>query len=385
MLRLPYAGQLNPFFDWRRPAITAVAAIAATILSSCSQQKAPQAAMPDPRSIPAVPVRVATAVRKTVPVEVRVIGNVEPSSTVTVRSQVEGVINKICFKEGQDVSVGNVLFTLDSRALEAKLAQAEATLAHDEAQAQNAEAQANRYTQLFKAGIVSKDQYEQYTYASNAIAASVKADKAAIEEDKVQLGYSTIRAPQSGRTGALLVHLGDAVKANDTGLVVINQISPAYVDFSVPERYLPDIKRFQGHRELPVKATIPQEEQDPETGALSFVNNTVDTNTGTILLKGTFANSRRRLWPGQFLNVTLVLSSHPNATVVPTQAVTTGQTGQFVFVVKPNQTVESRAVTTAGTYGGDTIIEKGVQAGETVVTDGQLRLFPGAKIEARAS
>ncbi len=330
-----------------------------------------------------VPVTVATVIQKTVPVQVRAIGTVEAYSTVTVKSQVEGEIERVYFREGQDVERSDLLFTIDSRPFEAKLKQAEASLAKDIAQAKNAQAQADRYTKLFQDGIVSKEQYDQFRTNADALEAAVRADRAAVENAKVELGYCTIRSPIDGRTGSLMVHQGNVVKANDTTLVVINQISPAYVDFSVPEQYLAAIKRYMTTGKLKVEAIIPNDEQHPAQGTLTFVNNAVDSGTGTILLKGTFANSERHLWPGQFVNVVLTLAKRPNAVVVPSQAVQTGQSGQYVFVVKSDHTVDSRPVVLGSSLGGEAVIEKGLQPGETVVTDGQLRLVPRAKVKVQ--
>jgi membrane fusion protein, multidrug efflux system len=353
------------------------------LLPACSDNGAKgNAAAPNLMAM-TVPVAIASATQKTVPVDVRVIGNVEAYSTVTVRSQVDGEVERVHFQEGQDVKADDLLFTIDSRPYVARLRQAEANLAKDAAQAKNAEAQADRYTKLFQAGIVSKDQYDQFHTNADALEASVKADKAAVESAKVDVGYCTIRSPIAGRTGNLMIHPGNVVKANDAGLVVINQITPVYVDFSVPEQYLAQIKRYTAHGKLAVRAIIPQDEQRPAVGVLSFINNNVDNATGTILLKGTFANPDRRLWPGQFVNVVLTLTAKPNAVVVPSQAVQTGQSGQYVFLVKPDQTVEMRPVTPGQTVNGETVIEKGLEPGETVVTDGQLRLFPGAKVQAK--
>ncbi len=326
-----------------------------------------------------VPVTVATVTQKTVPVQVRAIGSVEAYSTVTVKSQVDGEIERVYFKEGQDVKTDDLLFAIDARPFEAKLKQAEASLARDIAQAKNAQAQADRYTKLFQDGIVSKEQYDQFHTNADALDAAVRADKAAIENARIDLGYCTVRSHIDGRTGSLMVHQGNVVKANDATLVVINQITPVYVDFSVPEQYLAEIKRHMATGILKVEAIITHDEQHPLQGTLTFVNNTVDSGTGTILLKGTFANSERRLWPGQFVNVVLTLAQRPNAVLVPSQAVQTGQSGQYVFVVKSDLTVDSRPVALGSSLGGETVIEQGLRPGETVVTDGQLRLVPGAK------
>lgn len=332
----------------------------------------------------AAPVTVAQAVTKTIPVEVAAIGNGEASSTINVKSQVDGVIESVAFREGQDVKSGDVLFTIDSRPFQATLAQAQANLARDQAQLAFAQAQLGRNQQLFDQGIISKDQFDQFRANADALQASVHADQAAIENARIQLGYCVIRSTIDGRTGNLMVHAGNLVKNNDATLVTINRISPIYVDFSVPEQYLPEIKKYQAGGGLKVEATVPQDPEHPETGVLSFINNMVDASTGTILLKGTFPNPDRRLWPGQFVNVTLRLSAEPNAVVVPAQAVQTGQTGHYVYVVKPGDTVELRPVVAGNTVGGETVIQKGVAVGETVVTDGQLRLFPGAKVEVKS-
>lgn len=345
---------------------------------------ASQATAPPARgAAPSVPVTVAQVVEKSVPVEVHAIGNVEAYSTVSVKAQVEGTIEKAYFKEGQDVKQGDLLFTIDARPFKATLQQAEANLARDQAQLENANAQSERYEKLYKDGIVSKEQYDTFRTNADALAAAVRADQAAIERAKIDLDYCTIRSPMEGRTGSLLVHPGNLVKSNDTILVVINQISPIYVSFSVPEQHLSAIRRHMASSSLPVTVTIPQEEQHPSEGTLTFVNNTVDTSTGTIRLKGTFPNRDHRLWPGQFVNAALRLSTQANAVVVPNQAVQTGQNGYFAYVVKSDMTAELRPIVPGNQVGGETVIEKGLQPGDTVVTDGQLMLFPGAKVEVK--
>lgn len=328
--------------------------------------------------MPPVPVTVGEASLKTVPVQVRVIGNGEAFSTVNVKSQVDGRVESVHFQEGQDVKKGDLLFSIDSRPFEAAVQQAEANLARDQALLKNAKAQAQRYDALFKAGIVSKDQYDQFSTNEASLEATVKADQAALETDKIQLGYCSIYAPIDGRTGNLMVHPGNTVKSGDATLVVINQISPIYVDFSVPEQHLPEIKKYQAQGSLPVEAIVPQEENHPEEGKVTFINNTVDNTTGTILLKGSFPNPDKRLWPGQFVNVVLTLTAMHDAVVVPSAAVQTGQQGQYVFVVKGDGSVEIRPVVSGTVLAGEEVIEKGIQSGERVVTDGQLMLYPGA-------
>src|SRR5579859_209642 len=359
------------------------------LLSSCSDKSTTGKAAPSPQAalaaMPPVPVNLGVASLKTVPIQVRTIGNGEAYSTVNVKSQVEGRVERVYFEEGQTVKKAQLLFSIDSRPFETAVQQAQANLAKDQALEKNAQAQAARYDELFKSGIVSKDQYDQFHTTAASLEASVKADQAAVETGKIQLGYCSIYAPIEGRTGNLMVHPGNTVKANDATLVVINQISPLYVDFSVPEQFLSDIKKYMAQGRLGVQAILPHEEDRPELGWISFVDNSVDRTTGTILLKGTFPNAGNRLWPGQFVNVVITLAEQRNAVVVPSQAVQTGQQGQYIFVVKSDNSVEIRPVVPGAVVGGDEVIEKGIQSGERVVTDGQLMLFPGAHVLDRAS
>jgi len=344
---------------------------------------ASQATAPPARTAPGIPVTVAQAVQKSIPVEVHAIGNVEAYSTVSIKAQVEGTIEKAYFKEGQDVKQGDLLFTIDARPFKAALQQAEANLARDQAELENANAQSERYEKLYKDGIVSKEQYDTFRTNADALAAAARADQAAIEKARIDLDYCTIRSPMEGRTGSLLVHPGNLVKSNDTILVVINQISPIYVSFSVPEQDLAEIRRHMASGGLPVTSTVPEDKQRPSEGTLTFVDNSVDTSTGTIRLKGTFPNRDHRLWPGQFVNATLRLSTQANAVVVPNQVVQTGQNGYFAYVIKSDMSAEVRPIVPGNQVGGETVIEKGLQPGDTVVTDGQLMLYPGAKVEVR--
>lgn len=332
----------------------------------------------------AVPVMVSTVVEKPLPIEVRAIGTVEAYSTVSVKSQVEGVVEHVRFTEGQDVNKGDLLFNIDKRPFEAALMQAEANLARDIALETNAKAQAERFTKLYEAGIVSKDQFDQFKTNAESYDAAVRADKAAVEKAKIDLSYCAISSPLDGRTGSLMLHEGNVVKADaDTAMVVIHQVSPIYVDFSVPEQYLAEIKRYTARGKLAVEAVIPNQEQPPAEGFLSFVDNSVDATTGTIKLKGIFRNPDRRLWPGQFVNAVLRLSVQQNVRIVPSEAIQTGQSGQYVFVIKPDLTAELRPVTTGISSGNEIAVEKGLNAGETVVTDGQLRLSPGVKVQIK--
>ena len=353
------------------------AAMVPLVFTSCSEKKV--ASTPAPAAM-AVPVDVAKVGQRDMPVQVTAIGNVEAYSTVTVQTLVDGEIQQAHFTAGEDVRKGQLLFSIDPRPLQAALHQSEANLARDVAQAKYAKAEAERYTQLQKAGIVSQIQYEQFTSSADALEATVRADQAAVENAKIQLGYCSIYSPISGRTGSLLIYPGNLVKSNTTNLVVLNQISPIYVDFSVPEQYLAQIKQQQMHGRLSVLANLSSDQTDVSKGTLSFINNTVDASTGTIVLKGTFPNRDRRLWPGQFVNVVLDLSVQRNATVVPSQAVQTGQNGKYVYVIKSDRTVVLRPITTGNVLAGLTVVEKGLNSGETVVTNGQLRLYPGAKV-----
>ncbi len=337
-----------------------------------------------PKAKPPVPVALATVERKTIPVQIKAIGNVEPYATVAVKAQVSGEVLKVHFSEGQDVKRGDRLFSIDLRTYQAALRKAEANLSRNQVQARNARQDAERYAQLVKDGIVTQEQYEQYRTRAEAFAADVAADRAAVENAKVELSYCSIRSPLNGRTGNLAVHAGNIVKANENPpLVTINQITPVYVTFSIPEKDLSEIKRRMAGGKLAVEATIPNDNGPAEQGIISFLDNTVDMATGTIKLKGTFENRGRRLWPGQFANVVVTLSARPDAVVVPTQALQTGQSGPYVFVVKADSSVEIRPVTPGIAHEGFTIVEQGLAPGETVVTDGQMRLTPNAKVSAR--
>jgi len=334
---------------------------------------------------PAVPVTVTPVVQQAVPVEILAIGAVEPLATVPIRAQLAGELTSVNFREGDDVAKGQVLFTLDRRPLEAALAQAEANLARDVAQAANARAQAVRYQDLAQRGIATKEQVDSTRTAATALEAVVEADRASIENVKLQLQYATITAPLSGRTGALMAHPGSLVRANDTTpLVVINQLAPISVSFSVPERQLPDLKRFMAKGAVTVGAQV-QGEADRETGRVAFVDNLIDRATGTIRVKGSFDNRNRRLWPGQFVNVTVTLTTVRDAITVPSIAVQTGPQGPFVYVVTKEQAAEMRPVIVERTHGEDTVIASGVLPGETVVTDGQLRLTPGSKVAIKGA
>ena len=355
-----------------------------------------------------VPVTTARAEQRAVPVTVPAVGTVEAISSVQLRSQVTGQLTAVHFTEGRDVRQGDPLFSLDPRPFQAALLQAEAVLERDMATLKNAQAQQSRADALFQRGLLARDQYESLRASAAALNATVDADKAAIETARLNLRYTEITAPISGRTGALGAHVGDLVRANDTNpLVVINQLAPIYVTFSVPGRLLPDVRRYLALKPLSIDATLPRplgSEAAPPAGAagngpdsdsagqpaaargvLTFIDNTVDASTGTIKLKGTFPNSDGQLWPGAFVQVILDLTIQPDAIVVPYTAVQASQDGQFVYVVKADRTVEMRPVRAERQQGDDVVIAAGLSPGEEVVTDGQLRLSPGARISERGS
>ena len=333
----------------------------------------------------AVPVLVGTVGQKTVPVQVEAIGTGEPYATVSVKSQVQGEVQRAYFTQGQFVKQEDLLFTIDPAPFEASLAQAEGNLAKDQAQLAYAESTLKQNLTLYQEGIIAQNQYDQFRSNAGSLAASVQSDKAAIQTARIQLGYCAIRSPISGQTGALLVDPGNVIQSANTALVTINQINPIYANFSVPQQYLGEIQAERVRGPLRVEAVIPNGPKPPEWGTLAFVNNAVDNTTGTILLKAVFPNTRRHLWPGQYVNINLTLSEQTHAVIVPSPAVQTGQNGDFVYVVKPDHTVAYQPVTVGRVYDGYTVIEKGLAPGQTVVTDGQLMLYPGAKVQIKTS
>lgn len=344
-------------------------------LSGCSGKKSEQ-----PKMSPAVPVKVETVSRRSVPVQLHAIGNVEAYTTVGIKAQIGGTLSKVHFTEGQDIKKGNLLFTIDPRPYEAALKQSEAALARDRAQYENAKKDAGRYAELVRKGYVSQEQYEQLRTNADALESVVQADLAQVENAKLQLSFCFIHAPVSGRAGSLLLHEGNLVKANaDTPMVVINQVQPVNVTFNLPEKNLPEIRKYMTAGKLGVEAFLSAEDKSPAKGSLSFIENLVDTSTGTIMMKAAFPNQDRRLWPGQFVNVIITLAIQQNMTVVPSGTVQTGQQGQYVYVVK-GDVAELRPVTAGTDYQGLTVIEKGLESGEQVVTDGQMRLMPGARV-----
>lgn len=365
---------------------------ASTASLACSSSPQAQSAQPTQQSRggantgAAVPVSVAQAVQKPMPLDLHVIGTVEPASTVTVHAQVTGQLTAVNFKEGDDVRQGEVLFAIDPRPLEAGVRQAEANLQRDTAQASNAKAQAARTADLAARGIATAEQVETSRAAADALNATIEADRALLESARLQLQYATITSPISGRTGSLMVHTGNLVRANDTTpLVVINQVTPINVSFAVPEAQLPALRRYMAKSAVPLTVATPEGAASEASGRITFIDNAVDPTTGTIKVKGSFQNANRGLWPGQFVNVTITLSTDSTAIVVPSNAVQTGQQGAYVFVVKDDRTADLRNVVVTRTAGDETIIASGVAANETVVTDGHLRLVPGTKVNIKTA
>ncbi|MGH7277709.1 MAG: efflux RND transporter periplasmic adaptor subunit [Candidatus Rokuibacteriota bacterium] len=414
----------------------AVAAFAAALACAACSDRAGGA--PTPAAPPAVPVGAASAERKLVPLQITAVGNVQAYTTVGLKSQVAGQIVKVHFTEGRDVKRGELLFTIDPRPLEAVLRQTEANVAKDVAalrqaeaalgqrqaevtqalanlerdlaQMENARVQEQRYRELVDKEFIAREQYDQVRTNFAALQAVVQANRAAVENARasaraaeaaveharaairaneamveaarLQVAYTAIHAPMDGRTGNLLVQEGNVVKTGeDTPLVVIAQVHPIYVSFAMPEHHLTAIRTYRARGPVKVEALL-DGGQRTAVGTLSFVNNTVDPATGTIQLKATFPNTDNALWPGQFVDVALTLTSQ-NAVVVPAEAVQPGQQGTFVFVVKPDLTVESRQVTVGRRLPREVVIESGLEGGERVVTDGQLRLVPGARVDIK--
>jgi len=388
----------------------------------------------------AAPVSVDTVTRKDVPIQLITIGNVEPYASVAIKSLVSGQITKTAFQEGQEVKKGDLLFVIDPRPFDAALNQAEAILERDlsavkqaqanrvsnasrlkhaeailtkdQVEARTARVQAERYGALAAKGNVSKDEYDQVQMKADALNAVVLADEAGVEEARaalraseaalenteaavrasraslqnarLQLEYCYIHSPLTGHTGHLHVKEGNTIKANDAVLVEIHQVHPIYVAFSIREQDLQEVRRQLALGELKVEARIPGDPKQPEQGRLTFVDNAVDRTTGTIRLKGTFLNEENRLWPGQFLDVVVILDTERDATVVPAQAVQMGQEGPYAFIVTPELTAEYRKLTVGRSLNGETVVTDGLAPGERVVTDGSLRLVPGAKVEIKS-
>ncbi len=356
-------------------------------LSACSDGPAAEQPKGKPKERPPVPVTVAQVLSKDILVQTTAVGNVEAYSTVAVKSRVGGELVGVHFQEGQEVREGDLLFTIDKAPYEVALKEARARLERDQALARKAQDDVRRNMPLAEKDFVSRQTYEQFKSAAEAAEAQVKADRAAVENLELQLSYCTIRSPISGRTGSLLIQRGNLVKGNDENksLITIHQIQPIYVTFAVPEKYLGDINRAMRETKLDVRVDVSRNSlhTEPLTGKVTFVNNTVDVSTGTIRLKASFPNKDRRLWPGQIVHIVLTLGVQPNAVVAPSEAIQTGQSGQYAFVVSKEGTAEMRAVLLSRNTNGEAVIEKGLAPGETVVTNGQILLTPGARVSIK--
>ncbi len=331
----------------------------------------------------AVPVTADTAKLKDIPLEIQAIGNVESYATVSIKARVSGELYKVHFAEGEEVAKGKLLFTIDPRPFQAALDEASARLEKDKALFSKAEEDYRRYENLLQRGSVSREQFDQVRAGLNALKATIRADEAVVENASVQLGYTSIYSPITGRTGNILINQGNMIKANDDNksLVVIEQIQPIYVSFTAPEVNLYEIMNRFNRERLSVTVLPEGSEAVPEKGILSFFDNSIDSKTGTIRLKGTFKNQNKRLWPGQFVDVVLTLGDLKGVVTVPSQAVQNGAGGPYVFTITSDNRVEYKQVSPGRAYKGEIVIEKGVSAGEKVVTDGHLRLTPGAPVE----
>lgn len=363
------------------PLLLPVALIFLCGCSPGSDTKAKAENIPKKRAVPVV---IGVSEKRTVPVELQAIGTVEPYAVVAIKSQVTGILQRIHFREGDDVKKGDVLFSLDPRPFIAMLNQAQGALIRDRAQLDNARKELSRYAGAAQKGYVSTEQAEQAETKVATLAATIKADEAAVENARLQLEFCTITAPIDGRTGELPVAEGNLIKANaDTAMVTINQICPIKVAFTVPGKHFVDIKKYRDNGSLQVLLAGPSGE--PLTGSFSFLDNAIDQATGTLRLKAEFVNKERSLWPGQMVEVRLVLAARPDMIVVPTAAIQVGQGGAHVFVVKDDGSVEDRPVVGGGVVAGFTVIESGLSLGERVVTDGQLQLTNGSKVLERSN
>jgi len=342
------------------------------------------------RPPPAQPVVADVAAEMSAPIEVTAIGNIQSMATVMVKSRIDGEIAQVHFEEGQDVKAGDLLFSLDDRVARAQLQQSEANLERDRAQLRRFQLEVARQTGLANRGIAPAQKLEDVTTSQAVFEATVRASEAAVETARVNLNFTTIRAPITGRTGSVALKQGNVVKAVDTlptvmPLVTITQLRPIYVTFTVPERHLGDLRAALASGRLPVVVTTPSSPQSPIAGRLTFIDNQVDAATGTISLKATFANDDARLWPGQFVYVTVTLGVQANAVAVPSAAIQVGQNGPYVFVIKPDSTVELRLVRVDRTVTSKTVIAEGLAAGDHIVVDGQLRLTNGTRVAVQRS
>ena len=348
------------------------------MLTGCSKK------VEKPKGRPPALVITAPATVQNVPVLIKAIGNIEASESVTIRTQISGELTKVGFREGQDVQKGALLFQLDPRTLQAAVTKAEASLSRNRTILNNSRKDYERYSKLVTDGIVTQEQAEGYRTRADSAVDDVAADVAAVENARAQLSFCTITAPISGRLGALAIDRGNVVKSNDTVLVTINKLTPVNASFTVTDKDLPAVKRQMAAGKVTVTAEVPGTPTLQETGAVTFIDNSIDPATGTIRMKASFENTKKLLWPGQFVNLSITMALLNNAVVVPSQAIQTGQKGQFVFVVAKDGTAEIRPVSSGPVASGMTVIEKGLQAGEQVVIDGQMRVIPGGKVEIQS-
>jgi multidrug efflux system membrane fusion protein len=347
----------------------------AVFMTGCSKKT--------PQQAPPVPILAAQVTLQTVPLELSSFGAVEANMTVMLKSQVAGVLKEVHFAEGQEVKQGDLLLSIDSSPYDAALKAAQGTLEKDQVQLTNAQKEESRQSELFKKGFASQNDYDNSVTAAKALKATVDSDKATVENAAIQVGYCSIRSPIDGILGSLYVDKGNLIKINDVTVATINQISPVKINFTLPQQHLPSIRKYMTDSNLDVIVTIPgAEKQEPVHASLLFIDNSVDSNNQTIRLWALSQNASHVLWPGQFVNVVLVLTHEPNVPVVPSQAVQNGQQGQYVYIVEPNNTVELKTVTVEQTVNGFSVI-RSLTEGETVVTDGQLRLVPGAKVQIK--
>ncbi len=365
----------------RMPALAVCVLVAACMLSACSDKSgAPAEAK---KAAPTVPVLTGQVVEKSMPLRLHAIGNVETVASVAVKARVDGEIVTTNVRDGQDLVKGDPLFQLDQKPYQSQLEQAQANLVHDQAQLDYLRGQEKRYQDLLKQNFVSQEGYAQVAANFRGAQASVSADEAAVQHARINLGYTVIRSPIDGRAGKVMLSAGNMVKANDTvAMVVINQLAPIYVSVAVPEQYLNEIRSRQ--KSSPLRVEVELEKGKTIGGKLAFVDNSVDMTTGTIKLRGIFSNSDRQLWPGQFVESWVTLRDEEKALVVPTQALQTGPTSQYVYVVKEDSSVELRPVKVARTEGAETVVAAGLKPGETVVVDGASRLLPGSKVSTKS-
>ena len=336
-----------------------------------------------PKGRPPALVITALATVQNIPVMIKAIGNMEASEVVAIRSQISGQLTNVAFREGQEVAKGSLLFQLDARSYQAELKKAEASLARNQTIMKNATKDYERYSQLVKDGIVTQEQAEGYRTKAESAAADVAADKASVENARTQLSFCTITSPISGRLGALVTDRGNVIKANDTVLVTINKLTPINASFTINDKELAALKSQMAAGKVSVSAEVPGTTGLKEKGIITFIDNSIDAATGMIRIKASFDNSKKLLWPGQFVNLSLTMAVLNNAVVVPSQAIQTGQNGQFVFVVTKENSAEIRPVSTGPAALGVTVITKGLQAAEQVVIDGQMRVIPGGKVETK--